>query len=133
MKPINRDLEAFMDATQTARFRDKLLAQQRALLAQIADQRGGTIGRAEANAAHFGHPEDSRAQVATERELEFALDAHETAHLGAIDAALSRIEDGSYGQCTDCGTDISEGRLEVAPEASRCLACQDSAEHHHHT
>lgn len=38
----------------------------------------------------------------------------------------------AYGQCTDCGTDIATNRLEVAPEASRCLTCQDSAEHHEH-
>ena len=121
-----------MDATQTAHFRDRLLAQQRALLAQIADQRGGVMGRAEAAAAHFGHPEGSRAQLATERELEFALDDRETSHLSAIDAALTRIASGSYGECTDCGTDIATNRLEVAPEASRCLTCQDSAEHHEH-
>ncbi|WP_440108510.1 TraR/DksA family transcriptional regulator [Acidovorax sp. BL-A-41-H1] len=118
-----------MDATQTAVFREQLLAQQRAVLAQLAAQRGGTIGRAEAAAEHFGRPEDSRAQVATDRELEFALDAHETEQLAAIDAALSRIAADTYGECTDCGADIAIGRLQVAPEASRCLACQDSVEH----
>lgn len=118
-----------MDATQTAVFREQLLAQQRAVLAQLTAQRGGTIGRAEAAAEHFGHPEDSRAQGATERELEFALDAHETEHLAAIDAALSRIAAGTYGECIDCGADIATDRLQVAPEARRCLACQDSVEH----
>ena len=118
-----------MDAMQTAIFSEQLLAQQRALLAQLAAQRGGTIGRAEAAAEHFGRPEDSRAQVATERELAFALDAHETDHLTAIEAALSRIAASTYGQCNDCGADIAIGRLQVAPEAPRCLACQDSVEH----
>ena len=122
-----------MDATQTAVFREQLLAQQCAVLAQLAAQRGGTIGRAEAAADHFGRPEDSRAQVATERELEFALDARETEHLAAIDAALSRIAAGTYGECTDCGADIATSRLEVAPEAARCLACQDTTEHQRHT
>lgn len=117
-----------MDATQTAVFRAQLLAQQDALLAQLAAQRGGTISRAEAAAEHFGHPEDSRAQMATERDLEFALDAHETQHLAAIDAALSRIANGSYGECTNCGADIAPARLKAAPEASRCVTCQDRAE-----
>ncbi len=121
-----------MDATQTADFREQLLAQQRAVLGQLAAQRGGTIGRAEAAAEHFGRPEDSRAQVATERELEFALDAHETDRLAAIEAALSRIAAGTYGECIDCGADIPSSRLQVAPEAPRCLDCQDRAEHQRH-
>ena len=39
-------------------------------------------------------------------------------------AALSRIQDGSYGTCADCGRPIPEGRLEARPEAARCVACQ---------
>jgi RNA polymerase-binding transcription factor len=39
-------------------------------------------------------------------------------------AALSRIQDGSYGTCADCGRSIPEGRLEARPEAARCVACQ---------
>lgn len=41
-----------------------------------------------------------------------------------IVAALSRIQDGSYGMCADCGRPIPEGRLEARPEASRCVNCQ---------
>ena len=85
-----------MDPHLAAPFRQQLLAQQSALLAQLAEQRGGVIGRAEAAADHFGQPEDPRAQLATERELEFALDERETAHLAAVVAALTRIEAGTY-------------------------------------
>ena len=92
-----------MDKTQAAPFRQQLLTQQSELLAQLAAQRGGVIGRAEVAAEHFGQPEDPRAQVATERELEFALGERETAHLAAVEAALARIEAGTYGECTDCG------------------------------
>ena len=56
-----------MDKTQAAPFRQQLLTQQSELLAQLAAQRGGVIGRAEVAAEHFGQPEDPRAQVATER------------------------------------------------------------------
>jgi DnaK suppressor protein len=34
----------------------------------------------------------------------------------------------SYGECTDCGADIGTARLHVAPEAARCLGCQEKAE-----
>ncbi len=48
--------------------------------------------------------------------------------LAAIDAALTRIELGSYGTCVDCGRGIETARLITAPEAPRCFACQELAE-----
>lgn len=119
-----------MSTQITAPFKKQLQAQRASLLAQLASLRGGTVGRAEASAAHFGErTEDSRAQQATERELEFALDARESAELDAIDAALKRIEDGVYGVCIDCGADIPAARLHAAPETARCITCQDQQEH----
>lgn len=108
----------------------KLLQGQRAdLLNQLADLRGGTVSRAEASAAHFGEREpDSRAQMRSERELEFTLDARESAEIAAIDAALKRIEDGTYGICIDCGKDIAPARLKAAPESERCIDCQSRLE-----
>lgn len=100
------------------------------LLAQIAAQRGGTVGRAEAAADRFAHREDSDAQVATERDLSFAIDEHETSELIAIDAALARLAEGSYGECTDCGCRIPVARLQASPEAARCVPCQDKVEKH---
>ncbi|MDP3227386.1 MAG: TraR/DksA C4-type zinc finger protein [Acidovorax sp.] len=117
-----------MDKTQAAPFRQQLLAQQSALLAQLAAQRGGAIGRAEAAADHFGQPEDPRAQLATERALEFALDDRETTHLAAVAAALARIEAGTFGECIACGTHITAARLHATPEAARCVHCQEKAE-----
>lgn len=117
-----------MNSQQAAPYRQQLLAQRTALLAQISAQRGGVVSRADAAAEHFGQPEDSRAQVATEREIEFALGERETAELAAIDAALGRIEAGSYGQCTDCGVGIPAARLQASPEAPRCIACQEKVE-----
>lgn len=111
-------------------YQEQLLSMRKALLAQIAEQRGGIVGRAEVAAAHFGRPEDSSAQLATEREVEFALGEHETAELQAIDNALSRIEAGTYGECTDCGAHITPARLHAAPETHRCITCQENAEHH---
>jgi DnaK suppressor protein len=117
-----------MDKQHSAPYQQQLLDMRVALLAQISAQRGGTVSRADAAADHFGQPEDSRAQVATERELEFALGERETAELAAIDAALARIEAGIYGLCTDCGVTIPAARLQASPEAWRCIACQEKAE-----
>lgn len=40
-----------------------------------------------------------------------------------VRAALSRIEDGSYGRCSNCGKAIAPGRLEALPMATRCIDC----------
>ena len=45
-----------------------------------------------------------------------------------VQAALQRIEDGTYGTCIDCGGQISDARLQVRPEAARCIECQAKAE-----
>ena len=106
-----------------------LLNQQRAqVLKQLQNLRGGAVGRAEASAEHFARSQDSDAQMATARDLELALDDHETLELAAIDAALARIAAGTYGQCVDCGSDIAQARLQAAPEATRCIHCQENIE-----
>ena len=109
-------------------FKEQLLAQRASLMAQLSDLRGGTVGRAEASAEHFGQKEDSTAQESSARELEFALDARDSEELDRLDAALRRIEDGSYGLCIDCGVEIPAARLHAAPDALRCIACQEKAE-----
>lgn len=42
--------------------------------------------------------------------------------------ALRRIESGTYGLCVDCGKRIPPARLQVKPEATRCIACQEEHE-----
>ena len=44
--------------------------------------------------------------------------------LAEIEAALVRIERGTYGLCTACGVDIRIERLEVVPQTARCIACE---------
>jgi DnaK suppressor protein len=45
-----------------------------------------------------------------------------------ITQALQMIEDGTYGICSDCQLPISEKRLRLYPNATRCLACQEAFE-----
>lgn len=119
-----------MNASETSIYEQQLQAQRRGLLEQLARLRGGSVSRSDASDDHFRQRErDSSAQMSSERELEFALDARESAELEAIDAALRRIADGSYGICCDCGADITPARLHIAPETQRCVGCQDRAEH----
>ena len=117
-----------MTPPQANPYRQQLLALRSALLEQMRVQRGGVLGRAQAAADHFERREDASAQVATERELEFAIGERETGELAMIDAALARISAGSYGDCVDCGVAITAARLQASPEVPRCMACQEKAE-----
>ncbi len=54
-----------------------------------------------------------------------ALETEATEELADINAALQRLEDGSYGICDSCGEEISEQRLAVRPESFECVDCAD--------
>lgn len=54
---------------------------------------------------------------------------HAALELQQVLAALQRIDDGSYGQCLDCGDPIDERRLTAMPAAAYCVACQGVHEH----
>ena len=109
-------------------YRQRLIDKRAELFAQISAQRGGVRSRADVAEEHFARPEDSPAQVSSERDVEFALNERETGELGDIADALERLDLGTYGQCTDCGGAISALRLQALPEAARCITCQERAE-----
>ncbi len=48
--------------------------------------------------------------------------------LGEIERALQRIEDGSFGECFECGEPIAPGRLEANPTATLCIGCAEALE-----
>ena len=59
-----------------------------------------------------------------DRETALRLASGESQLLGAVSEALSRIEEGTYGKCSDCDKDIPLKRLEVFPAAKRCVECK---------
>lgn len=67
---------------------------------------------------------DDDAAAEAQRNMDIAQLSHTTAELAEIDAALSRIADGTYGLCNDCGGPVGRARLEVHPMAVRCAPCQ---------
>ena len=117
-----------MSNLDTSSFQALLIEQRSQVLQQLQNLRGGNVGRAEASAEHFARSQDSDAQMATARDLELALDDHETLELTAIDAALARITAGTYGRCIDCDADIAPARLQATPQAARCIHCQEKVE-----
>lgn len=53
--------------------------------------------------------------------------------LKRIDGALTRLAEGSYGMCADCGQEIPLARLQAEPTAERCVRCQELFEKTHLT
>jgi DnaK suppressor protein len=72
-------------------------------------------GAAEAGDAGANLTEADRNEASVEATLE---------HRTEVLAALARIDNGSYGNCVDCGHEIPEPRLEARPATARCVPCQ---------
>ena len=68
------------------------------------------------------------ASDARDREINFILTDREREKLQAIDEALARVGEGSYGACKSCESDIAEGRLEALPFTRLCINCQAERE-----
>jgi DnaK suppressor protein len=78
-----------------------------------------------------GSADQHMADTATEtveREIGNTLEEHDVRLLEAIDAALQRIETGTYGKCVNCGAQIPEERLEAMPWATLCIECKRKEE-----
>jgi DnaK suppressor protein len=65
---------------------------------------------------------DSAAATAERSEILAFIDKARE-RLAAVDTALHRMDEGGYGVCVDCGTEIPEARLEARPLSIRCVAC----------
>lgn len=98
------------------------------LLRLMAEQRGGSRSRVDVAAETLAGPGDSHAQSTTQRDLDFCIGERETARLIELEAALKRLNEGTYGVCTVCGGPIMEARLDAMPETAHCMACQVDAE-----
>ena len=72
-------------------------------------------------------PDEGDAEI-FEREKNAALIAVLERKLGDIESALRSIEKGQYGTCERCGKQIELERLEVKPDATLCLSCQQEVE-----
>ena len=91
------------------------------LAALSADHDAVVAASLDTNADDEHDPEG--ATIAFERSQIGSLVRQARDHLAEIDAALGRLEDGSYGTCEVCGEAIPAGRLEARPTARRCITC----------
>ena len=67
-------------------------------------------------------------QFASERDLAIRNADRESKALRQVSAALRRIQDGSFGICVECESQISQRRLVALPWALRCIQCESAAD-----
>ena len=118
-------------AIETDRFRTALLEERERVAAAIenlhAETPGSLTDDSGEETAYDNHLGDT-ATVTYDRELGYTLEENSEHVLADIDAALKRIEDGTYGVCSNCATEIPEERLDARPWATLCIDCQRERE-----
>lgn len=111
MKTATTDIAGFQD----------FLERKQAELAQILRKRDGLSIEKSAD-------QMDEIQYASERDLAIRNVDRESTLLRQVKAALRRLEDGGFGICIECDSEISRKRLAAVPWASRCIECQDLAD-----
>jgi len=116
-----------MDPETLQKYRERLLAQQ-----QQIERRIFRIGsdlydmESERDIERTDHVQEEAVN-----DTMMALDERSRRLIEEIQAALGRIDDGTYGDCEVCGEPINPARLEALPIARRCVCCQEEEEAEH--
>ena len=120
-KPTQK--EKFMNAKMKEYFRQKLMSWKKDLLKESSQTLNNLQSENEAK------PDiTDRASEEIDRSFELRTRDRERKLINKIDAALQRIEDGSYGYCDETGDPISIKRLEARPVATLSLEAQEMHE-----
>ena len=112
-----------MNQAQLEHFRQILLHWKHELMEEV----DRTVHHMKEDASNFADPAD-RATQEEEFSLELRTRDRERKLLRKINAALLRIDDGSYGYCSETGEEIGIRRLEARPVATLCLEAQQRRE-----
>ena len=116
-----------MKAEELERFKAFLLDAREHLTGNVARMEDRALRNSRQNAAgDLSNMPIHMADLGTDNfEQEFTLSLMESdaGILGKIEAALERIEDGTYGQCEECGAKIPKTRLNAIPYATMCVKC----------
>src|SRR6516165_9603128 len=105
-----------------------LLGRRRELQAQVQDKMRDVRATGEVTklAEVFDAGESSEADI--QEDIELALIQMKSETLNRVDDALVRLEQGTYGNCFECGEEIAEKRLKALPFAVRCKDCEAARE-----
>jgi DnaK suppressor protein len=117
------DREPFMNERQRDYFRQRLLAWREDILREARE----TLQHLQDE--NQNHPDlADRASSDTDRAIELRARDRQRKLIAKIDAALERIEDGTYGYCEETGEPISLRRLEARPIATLSIEAQERHE-----
>jgi DnaK suppressor protein len=110
---------------ELAAIKQNLIAMRKALLKEIdmSIKEGSSKDTTEPSGDIYDISSNER-----DRELSYMLGDRERNKLREIDNAISKIEDGTYGICDECGEIISKKRLSVIPYSNLCIACKSKIE-----
>lgn len=129
MKPLlspdyrPNDKEDFMNPMQQEYFRQKLLAWK----AELLRESGETLNHLQEES--LSEPDiTDRASLETDRALELRTRDRERKLISKINAALEKLEDGTYGYCEETGEPITVARLEARPIATLSIEAQERHE-----
>jgi RNA polymerase-binding protein DksA len=114
--------------------RKRLVTHRAQLVQEISNLANGGIRADTFQADEANSSDQDPADAASElfeREKNLALQRTLEISVVSVDAALQKFENGSYGQCETCGTEIPEKRLIALPEATHCISCQSKLERQH--
>jgi DnaK suppressor protein len=118
---------------ETDGFRERLLEERRRVRAALDNLHVENPGSLEDETGELvsgsadQHPADTATET-FERELAVTLEDNSESVLGAIERALARIEEGTYGICVNCSKPIPPERLEALPYAELCIDCKRELE-----
>jgi len=120
---VPSDEEDFMNVNQKAYFRAKLTAWRNDILKEARE----TLDHLAEESANQADVAD-RASSETDRAIELRARDRQRKLIGKIDAALGRIDDGTYGFCEETGEPISLKRLDARPIATLSIEAQERHE-----
>ncbi|TXH42820.1 MAG: TraR/DksA family transcriptional regulator [Burkholderiaceae bacterium] len=116
-----------LTTTLRAQLQQQLQARRDALDAQRTAHLAGQSRAAHAREVLLQDGDDATQRDA-ERTVDFDRTDRDAVSLAEVDLALQRLASGSYGLCSDCKAAIPLARLQLAPQAQRCVACESLLE-----
>jgi len=122
--PTSTARAARMPKKELEKYRRLLQEKKTLLLAELAKSRNAEEETTEESTQDIA----DKAVSSYTREFLYSFNDTERSTLQQIDQALSRIVDGSYGLCLNCGSAMSEKRLTAIPWSRHCVECQELAE-----
>jgi DnaK suppressor protein len=114
-----------MDKKKLEAFKKRLEERQRELRQNVT--RNEIEGR-NADVTDSAQDIADRASSSYQKEFLFHQSNNERQTLAMVEGALSRIREGSFGECISCGNEINAKRLEAVPWTRHCIECQEKLE-----